>query len=166
MWIERYSTLNRTFTALETCCVLAEDASLPSSTDVTLPGILPILTSKHVSIRTRGKVLNACVRSALLHGSDTWAPTAPDLKRLHRNDRSMIRKICGVRDDDEVPAYTLCAMLWVQELNAALRTRQAFEMVWTLCILLMRNEKSFSRVSDQGRHKLGCTVYHRRWLEA
>ena len=38
MWMERYSTLNRTFSALETCCVLAEDASLPSFTDVVLPG--------------------------------------------------------------------------------------------------------------------------------
>ena len=52
--------------------------------------LLPILTSKHVSLRTRGKVFNACVRSALLHGSETWAPTAPDLQRLHRNDRLMV----------------------------------------------------------------------------
>ena len=33
--------------------------------------LLPILTSKHVSLRTRGKVFNACVPSALLHGSET-----------------------------------------------------------------------------------------------
>ena len=64
--------------------------------------LLPILTSKHVSLRTGGKIFNACVRSALLHGSETWAPTAPDLQRLRRNDRSMVRWICGVRDDDEV----------------------------------------------------------------
>ena len=38
MWVERYSTLNGTFATLETCCVLAEDASLPSSPDVVLPG--------------------------------------------------------------------------------------------------------------------------------
>ena len=38
--------------------------------------LLPILTSNH------GKVFKACVRSALLHGSETWAPTAPDLQRL------------------------------------------------------------------------------------
>ena len=29
--------------------------------------LLPILTSKHVSLRTREKVFNACVHSALLH---------------------------------------------------------------------------------------------------
>ena len=61
-----------------------------------------ILTSKHVSLKTRGKVFNACVCSALLHGSETWAPTAPDLQQHCRNDRSMVCWICGVRDDDEV----------------------------------------------------------------
>ena len=77
-----------------------------------------------MSLRTRGKVFNACVRSALLHGSETWAPTAPDLQRLHRNDRSMVRWICGVRDDDEVSSDSLCAILGVQEVTAALRTRR------------------------------------------
>ena len=86
--------------------------------------LLPILTSKHVSLRTRGKVFNACVRSALLHGSETWAPTAPDLQQLRQNDRSMVRWICRVRDDDEVSSDSLCAMLGVQEVTAALRTRR------------------------------------------
>ena len=85
--------------------------------------LLPILTSKHVSLRTSEKVFNACVRSALLHGSETWAPTGPDLQRLRRNHRSMVRWICGVRDDDEVSGDTLCALLGVQEVTAALRTR-------------------------------------------
>ena len=86
--------------------------------------LLPILTSKHVSLRTHGKVFNACVRSALLHGSETWALTAPDLQRLRRNDRSVVRWIWGVRDDDEVSADTLCAMLGMQEVTAALYTRR------------------------------------------
>ena len=75
--------------------------------------LLPILTSKLVSLRTRRKVFNACVRSALLHGSETWAPTAPDLQQHCQNDRSLVGWICGVRDDEEVFADTLCAMLGV-----------------------------------------------------
>ena len=77
-----------------------------------------------MSLRTCGKVFNTCVCSALLHGSETWAPTAPDLQLLRWNYRSMVRWICGVRDDDEVSADTLCAMLGVQEVTAALRTRR------------------------------------------
>ena len=67
-----------------------------------------------MSLRTRGKVFNACVRSALLHGSETWASTALDLQQLRRNDRSMVRWVCGVRDDEEVSGDSLCAMLGVQ----------------------------------------------------
>ena len=85
--------------------------------------LLPILTSKQVSLRTLGKVFKACVRSALSLGSVTWGPTASDLQRLRPNDRLMVHWICGVRDDDEVSADTLCAMLGVQEMTAALRTR-------------------------------------------
>ena len=62
--------------------------------------LLSILTSKHVSPLTRGKVFSACICSALLHGSETWAPTAPDLHRLRRNDRGMIRWICSVKPHD------------------------------------------------------------------
>ena len=86
--------------------------------------ILPILTTKHVSLTTHGKVFNACVRFTLLHGSETWAPTAQTLQWLHWNYRPIVPWICWVRDDDEVPAYTVCAMLGVQEMNAALRTRR------------------------------------------
>ena len=33
--------------------------------------LLPILTSKQISLTVRGKVFDACVRSALLNGSET-----------------------------------------------------------------------------------------------
>ena len=88
--------------------------------------ILPILTSKHVSLRTRGKVFNTCVRSALLHGSETLAPAAPDLKRLHRK----VRWICGVRGDDEVPPYILYAMLGVRAGGECIGTRR-LRWFWT-----------------------------------
>ena len=86
--------------------------------------LLPILASKHVSHLTRGKVFSACVRSALLHGSETWAPTAPDLQQPRRNDRAMIRWICGVKPHDKVPMETLYTKLRIQEVAVALRTKR------------------------------------------
>ena len=85
--------------------------------------LLPILTSKHVLPLTRGKVFSACISSALLHGSETWAPTAPDLQRLCKNDRAMICWICGVKPHDEVPMETLYTKLAIQEVAVALRTK-------------------------------------------
>ena len=70
---------------------------------------------------THGKKFSACVRSALLHGSETWAPTVPDLPRLRRNDRAMI---CSVKPHDEVPMETLYTKLGIQEVAVALRTKR------------------------------------------
>ena len=75
--------------------------------------LLPILTSNHISLTVRGKVFDTSVRSALLHGSETWASTAPDLQRLCRNDRLMIRWICGVKPHDEISIDVLCARLGI-----------------------------------------------------
>ena len=53
-----------------------------------------------------------------------WAPTSPDLQRLRRNGRSMIRWICGVKPHDEISIDLLCARLGIQEVTAALRTKR------------------------------------------
>ena len=75
------------------------------------------------NLTVRGKVFDACVHSALLHGSETWAPTDPDLQRLRRNDRSMIRWVCGVKSHDEISIDLLCARLGIQEMTGALRSK-------------------------------------------
>jgi len=86
--------------------------------------LLPILTSKHISLLTRGKVFNTCVRAALLHASETWAPNATDLQKLRRNDRAMIRWICGTKPLDETPSQVLCNRLGIPEVINALRERR------------------------------------------
>ena len=53
--------------------------------------LIPVLTSRHVPLLVRGRVFSTCVRTAMLHGSETWGPNSADLQRLRRNDRSMIR---------------------------------------------------------------------------
>ena len=56
--------------------------------------LLPVLTSRHLSYKTRGHVYSSCVRSAMLHSSEPWPLTKTNLQRLQRNDRAMIRQIC------------------------------------------------------------------------
>ena len=69
-------------------------------------------------------VFDACVRSAMLHGSKTWAPNANDLQRLRRNDRSVIRWICGAKLRDEIPPSVLHDKLGVEEIASVLRCRR------------------------------------------
>ena len=49
--------------------------------------LLPVLSSRHLSFKTRGLVYSSCVRSAMLHASETWPLTKPNLQHLQRNNR-------------------------------------------------------------------------------
>jgi len=60
----------------------------------------------------------------MLHGSETWAPNASDLQRLRRNDRAMIRWICGAKLEDEISSAVLHQKLDLDEITAVLRTRR------------------------------------------
>ena len=53
----------------------------------------------------------------------TWAPNASDLQRLRRNDRAMIRWICGAKLADNIPTAVLHQKLDLDEITAVLRTR-------------------------------------------
>ena len=59
--------------------------------------LLPVLTSRHLSYKTRGHVYSSCVQSAMLHASETWPLTKTNLQR---NDRAMIRQICSIKPED------------------------------------------------------------------
>ena len=49
---------------------------------------------------------------------------ASDLQRLRRNDRTMIRWICGAKLADEIPTAVLHQKLDLDEITAVLRTRR------------------------------------------
>ena len=49
--------------------------------------LLPVLTSCHLSHKTHGHVCISCVRSAMLHASETWPLTKTNLQGLRCNDR-------------------------------------------------------------------------------
>ena len=44
--------------------------------------LLPVLTSHHLSYKNRGHVCSSCMRSAMLHASETWPLTKTNLQRL------------------------------------------------------------------------------------
>ena len=64
--------------------------------------LFPVLTTRHFSPRIRGKVYGACVHSAMLHGSETWGLNNLELQQFRRDDRALIRWICGIKDGDEI----------------------------------------------------------------
>ena len=58
-----------------------------------LKELLPVLSSHHFSFKARGCVYSSYVQSAMLHASETWPLTKPNLQNLRQNDRAMIRQI-------------------------------------------------------------------------
>ena len=46
--------------------------------------LLPRLTSKGTSLRLKGKLYAACIRSVMLYGSETWVIKKEDERRCER----------------------------------------------------------------------------------
>ena len=54
------------------------------------------LASKDISLKLKGKVYLACVRSAMVYGCETWGMTVEQMTRFERKEMRMIRWMCGV----------------------------------------------------------------------
>ena len=110
-----------------------------------LKDLQPILSSRHLSFKTHGHVYSSCVRSTILHASQTWPLTKPNLlivesdvkpksnkltkpnlQLLQRNDRAMIRQICCVRPQDIVTTKSneLLVRLGIEDLDLILKERR------------------------------------------
>ena len=83
--------------------------------------LLPLLTSRHLSLMTRGRLYSSCVRSTMLYGSETWATTRANLQRLERNDGCMVRWICGMQDTH---TNELRDRMGIKEVSEVLRARR------------------------------------------
>ena len=62
----------------------------------------------------------------MLHARETWPLTKPNLQRLQRNDRAMIRQICNVRPQDIVTTRSndLLVRLGIEDLDLILKERR------------------------------------------
>ena len=69
-------------------------------------------------------LVSSNVRSSMLHGTETWPMTSAALHRLCRNDRAMIRWICGVKPSDDPSMDELHAKLGICDLAILVRERR------------------------------------------
>ena len=119
-------------------------------------------------LQARGKVYSTCVRSAMLHGGETWGPNAPELQRLRRNNLAMIRWICGTKDRDEIPSYQLRLKLDIGDIVTVLRNRR---LRWaghvrraTSCIRRVADREFLAAENEDGLRRPGRIVLQRIWL--
>jgi len=70
--------------------------------------LVPFLTNKNISLKVRGRLYSGCVRSTMLHGSETW----PIERRrnevaLQRAEMRMVRWMRGMKLQDRIPSKGL-----------------------------------------------------------
>ena len=85
--------------------------------------LLPVLSTRHLFYKTHGRVYCSCFRNAMLHASESWSLTKPDLQHLQHNDRAMISQICIVKPEDvtTIRSNKLLAQLEIDYLDVILR---------------------------------------------
>ena len=121
--------------------------------------LLPVLSSRHLSFKTRGRVYSSCVRSAMLHAIETWPLTKPNLKRLQRNDRAMIRQICNVRSQDIVTTRSneLLVRLCIEDLDLILKEKRNDMDMWNAPMVQSRQPLTYRLMESMG---LGGPKWH------
>ena len=77
--------------------------------------LVPLLTNKDVSLIVRGRLYSSCVRSSMLHGSETWPVRKENVVALHRAEMRMVRCMCGVKLKDRLPSKELRERLGVDD---------------------------------------------------
>ena len=98
--------------------------------------LLPVLTTRHLSLKICGKVYEACVCSAMLHSSKTWGPNSPELQRLHRYDCAMFRWICGTQDKRrDTLSFTTLSLLLKYSFSCTPVLTSSIDVVFVLSIL-------------------------------
>ena len=86
--------------------------------------LLPLLTTKAISLKVKGELYAACVRSVMLYGSETWLIKVEESQRLHRNEMSMIPWMCGVTMRDRYPCEELQARVGVKPIVDVMHQRR------------------------------------------
>jgi len=70
---------------------------------------VPLLTNKDVSLIVRGRLYSICVRSSILHGTETWPVRKENEVALQRAETRIVRWMCGIKLQDKVPSKGLRA---------------------------------------------------------
>ncbi len=85
--------------------------------------VASLLVNRSIGLKSRGKVYEACVRSVLLYGAETWSLTDRLMDLLRSCDCRMLRYMAGVRWQDRW-SKKVAEMCGVEGLSFKLRKRR------------------------------------------
>jgi len=82
---------------------------------------VPLLTNKDVSLIMRGRLHSSCVRSSMLHGSETWPVRKENVVAFQQAEMRMVRWMCGVKLKDRLPSKQLRERLGIDDIALVLQ---------------------------------------------
>ena len=115
------------------------------------------------SLRMKGVVYKACVRSVLTYGAKSWAMKAGGFQRLRATERRMLRMICGMTLKDMVESTVIASRVGVDDLEEHLRQKR---LRWFGHIARRDEEVEIKKVFElkiEGWRKRGRPV--KRWID-
>jgi len=83
--------------------------------------LVPLLTNKDISLKVRGRLYSSCVRSSMLHGSETWPIRKENEVALQQAEMRMVRCMCGVKLPDRILSKGLRERLGLDDIISALQ---------------------------------------------
>jgi len=78
---------------------------------------LPILTGKRFLLKLKSRVYATCVRSCLMHGSETWPMKVEHELKVNRTEISMIKWMCGVKLNERKKSEELRELLGLEPVS-------------------------------------------------
>ena len=83
--------------------------------------LVPLLTNKDASLIMRRRLYSSCVRSSMLHGSETWPVRKENVVALQLAEMRMVRWMCGVKLKDRLPSQELRERLGIDDIALVLQ---------------------------------------------
>jgi len=81
--------------------------------------LVPLLTNKDISLIVRGRLYSSCVRSSMLHGSETIRKE--NEVALQQAEMRMVRWMCGMKVQDRIPSNGLRERLGLDDIILVLQ---------------------------------------------
>jgi len=83
--------------------------------------LVPLLSNKDILLIVIGRLYSSCVRSSMLHGSETWPVRKQNEVALQQAETIMVRWMCGIKLKERVPSKELRVRLGLDVIILALQ---------------------------------------------
>ena len=114
------------------------------------------------TLRQKGELYKACIRSVLVYGAECWAMRAQDLRRLISTERRMLRFMCGVSLSNRVGSSEVRQRLGVESIEDWIRCQR---LRWFGHVKRRDSEEEIRKVLEfkpEGISKRGRPL--KRWM--